>query len=55
MIKISFSVNLLNVGLHSYGFTANIANSILIFSSIEFMFLMLIYTKISVNQKKGNI
>jgi ABC-type transport system involved in cytochrome c biogenesis permease subunit len=33
-----FGVNLLNVGLHSYGFTDSIAMNLLIFCSIEFVF-----------------
>lgn len=32
-----FGVNLLNVGLHSYGFTENIANNIMIFVVAEFL------------------
>jgi len=33
-----FGVNLLNVGLHSYGFTESIANNILIFTTLEILF-----------------
>lgn len=34
-----FGVNLLNVGLHSYGFTESIAQNIVIFSAVEFVIL----------------
>lgn len=35
-----FGVNLLNVGLHSYGFTDNIATNIAVFSAIETVFCL---------------
>jgi len=35
-----FGVNLLGVGLHSYGFTSGIALTLLIFVSIEFIFVL---------------
>jgi len=34
-----FGVNLLGVGLHSYGFTSGVANSLFIFVIIEFLFI----------------
>ncbi len=36
-----FGVNLLNVGLHSYGFTENIATNIALFSGAEMLFVVL--------------
>jgi ABC-type transport system involved in cytochrome c biogenesis permease subunit len=39
-----FGVNLLNVGLHSYGFTKNIANNLLIFTIIELVYIFTMYT-----------
>ena len=32
-----FGVNLLNVGLHSYGFTSGIARNLIVFSVLELM------------------
>ncbi len=41
-----FGVNLLNVGLHSYGFTDSIAINIFIFSTLEILFVILAGWKI---------
>ncbi len=38
-----FGVNLLNVGLHTYGFTANIAINLAIFAAIEIVFVLVMY------------
>ena len=38
-----FGVNLLNVGLHSYGFTSNIATNLAIFCGIEFLYAGVMY------------
>jgi ABC-type transport system involved in cytochrome c biogenesis permease subunit len=35
-----FGVNLLNVGLHSYGFTANIASNLALFCGVEIAFVV---------------
>lgn len=49
-----FGVNLLNVGLHSYGFVENIGNNLLIFSFFELMYILIFFymykkTKIKFN------
>lgn len=46
-----FGVNLLNVGLHSYGFTESIAQNIVVFSAVEFatLFYFLFTKKKSLN------
>jgi ABC-type transport system involved in cytochrome c biogenesis permease subunit len=36
-----FGVNLLNVGLHSYGFTSGVATSLIIYAIFEVIFLMI--------------
>ena len=41
-----FGVNLLSVGLHSYGFTSGIANTLLIYVVCEILFLVVIITLI---------
>lgn len=38
-----FGVNLLNVGLHSYGFTENIATNIILFSAAEILFALILW------------
>ena len=38
-----FGVNLLNVGLHSYGFTDNVATNLFLFIFIEFLFALITY------------
>ena len=38
-----FGVNLLNVGLHSYGFTDNVAMNLFLFILVEFLFGMITY------------
>ena len=38
-----FGVNLLNVGLHSYGFTDNVATNLFLFIGFEFIFMTSIY------------
>jgi len=35
-----FGVNLLSIGLHSYGFTSGAANSLMIYVVCEFLFLV---------------
>jgi ABC-type transport system involved in cytochrome c biogenesis permease subunit len=49
-----FGVNLLSVGLHSYGFTDNIALNLLIFISLELSFLVFIGIMLGKN-KTGKI
>ncbi len=34
-----FGVNLLGVGLHNYGYSSNVANALIIFISLEFLFI----------------
>ncbi|MFQ5561577.1 MAG: hypothetical protein ACE5FU_13475, partial [Nitrospinota bacterium] len=41
-----FGVNLLNVGLHSYGFTENAAFNLGMFCGIEVLFAVTCYTAI---------
>ncbi|MCB1174578.1 MAG: cytochrome c biogenesis protein CcsA [Leptospiraceae bacterium] len=41
-----FGVNLLNIGLHSYGFTDSIALNLLLFCSAELMFMAVLYIMI---------
>ena len=48
-----FGVNLLNVGLHSYGFTDNIATNLFIFISIELLFCFGIYFYIKLNKSSS--
>ncbi len=48
-----FGVNLLNVGLHSYGFTQNAALSFIIFCSIEFIFGLFMY--VFIRQKETRL
>ena len=38
-----FGVNLLSVGLHSYGFTDNVATNLFLFIFIEFLFALITY------------
>ena len=38
-----FGVNLLNVGLHSYGFTDNVATNLFIFIFIELLFTTIMF------------
>ena len=38
-----FGVNLLNVGLHSYGFTDNVATNLFLFIFVEFLFAVISY------------
>ena len=38
-----FGVNLLNVGLHSYGFTDNVATNLFLFISFEIIFMTTMY------------
>jgi hypothetical protein len=45
-----FGVNLLNVGLHSYGFTENAAQNLAIFCSAEFLFAMGSYLMIRIRK-----
>jgi len=48
-----FGVNLLSVGLHSYGFTSGIAASLIVYAVVEIIFLLVTAFKIiSINQKK---
>ncbi|MBT4790254.1 MAG: cytochrome c biogenesis protein CcsA [Halobacteriovoraceae bacterium] len=49
-----FGVNLLNVGLHSYGFTDSIAYNLLAFSLFEIIFSIVIYLLILNFQKETN-
>ncbi len=46
-----FGVNLLNVGLHSYGFTDNVATNLFLFIGFEFIFMTSIYY---LSKKKDN-
>lgn len=47
-----FGVNLLSVGLHSYGFTDNIAHNILYFSIAEIAFLLFILIRLFTTTKE---
>lgn len=47
-----FGVNLLNVGLHSYGFTSGLAQNLLIYLIIQLIFLFTI-TPIALKKSKG--
>lgn len=49
-----FGVNLLSVGLHSYGFTENIADNILYFSLAEIVFLVFILIRFHTTKEKVN-
>ena len=50
-----FGVNLLNVGLHSYGFTDNIATNLALFVGGEFTFILICATLLQrqENRKAG--
>ncbi|PIR24984.1 MAG: hypothetical protein COX62_02350 [Deltaproteobacteria bacterium CG_4_10_14_0_2_um_filter_43_8] len=48
-----FGVNLLNVGLHSYGFTENIFFNLMLFCSLELVFALVLYTLISYRELKS--
>ena len=48
-----FGVNLLSVGLHSYGFTDSIATNLFIFISIELLFCFGIYFYIKLNKSNS--
>ena len=37
-----FGVNLLSVGLHSYGFTSGVATSLIVYAVVEIIFLLYI-------------
>ena len=39
-----FGVNLLNVGLHSYGFTDNVATNLFVFIFVELIFTISLYS-----------
>ena len=47
-----FGVNLLNVGLHSYGFTDNVANNLILFIFIELIFVSACFLIIKRQNKK---
>lgn len=47
-----FGVNLLNVGLHSYGFTESIAQNIIVFSVVEFVILFFFLFSFHFSRKK---
>ena len=51
-----FGVNLLNVGLHSYGFTDSIATNLIIFILFEILFCcsLYLYVKRNLNHSKIN-
>ena len=49
-----FGVNLLNVGLHSYGFTDSVANNLFLFIFIELVFVIGCYIYIISLNKKEN-
>jgi len=50
-----FGVNLLNVGLHSYGFTDNVALNLFIFIGFELLFCIGFYLKIKYSNMKIKI
>ena len=50
-----FGVNLLNVGLHSYGFTDNVALNLFIFIAIELLFCIGFYLKIKYSSIDSNL
>ena len=41
-----FGVNLLSVGLHSYGFTDNVALNLFVFIAFELIFCTALYVKV---------
>ena len=47
-----FGVNLLSVGLHSYGFTDNVALNLFIFIGLELLFCIGLYLKIKYSNMK---
>jgi ABC-type transport system involved in cytochrome c biogenesis permease subunit len=47
-----FGVNLLNVGLHSYGFTENIAFNLALYCTIEILFISVGYYLVNRNKKR---
>ncbi len=47
-----FGVNLLNVGLHSYGFTDSVANNLSLFIFIELIFIIGCYIYINKKENK---
>ena len=47
-----FGVNLLSVGLHSYGFTDSIANNLLVFISVELVLCCGIYIYVKIKKTK---
>lgn len=47
-----FGVNLLNVGLHSYGFTEHIARNLAFFCIAELIFILSLYGMIRINKKQ---
>ncbi|MFK7839472.1 MAG: cytochrome c biogenesis protein [Bdellovibrionales bacterium] len=50
-----FGVNLLGVGLHSYGFTSGIANGLILFCSIEIIIILGLWATIRIKHKKQEI
>ncbi len=50
-----FGVNLLNVGLHSYGFTENIAQNIILFCSIEIIFIIFCSILLKIKKKETTL
>lgn len=52
-----FGVNLLNIGLHSYGFTESIAQNILFFTLAEFFILgfFIVYLKYFLKEEKNDV
>ena len=49
-----FGVNLLNVGLHSYGFTDSVANNLFLFIFIEILFIIGCYVYVISTNNKEN-
>ncbi|MFT7538690.1 MAG: ABC-type transport system involved in cytochrome c biogenesis permease subunit, partial [Lysobacterales bacterium] len=47
-----FGVNLLNVGLHSYGFTSGIAINLIIYVVLQILFILIVYP---IAKRKSNI
>ena len=50
-----FGVNLLGVGLHSYGFTSGVANSLFIYSILEILFMAISYVYITQREKTAGL
>jgi ABC-type transport system involved in cytochrome c biogenesis permease subunit len=48
-----FGVNLLSVGLHSYGFTSGIAASLIVYAVVEIIFILV--TIVSLRAKRSNL